>query len=237
MAISATSGSRHLWPTGQETLFVCSLPSLITSCRRWYPDRVATVGGFDGMCIFGDKLPMLVADPWWMGPSRTHGYLFRLYYESAHPRLPSSVHHIYAHTQAALQSPTLAHQTAAVANKTSGGRNRSLHKHSWSHLQSTTACPTPCLGELGRRTLIFLVQDGNFDKQRRDAHKLSPQKVRHSWGDPSISALTFLLSPFMFFQGGKKHSGPCGGRDCSGGCKCFPEKGARVSPLLPSSDC
>uniref|UniRef100_A0A3B3VTH3 Uncharacterized protein n=1 Tax=Poecilia latipinna TaxID=48699 RepID=A0A3B3VTH3_9TELE len=33
----------------------------------------------------------------------------------------------------------------------------------------------------------------------------------------------------------KKHSGPCGGRDCSGGCKCFPEKGARVSPVLYSS--
>uniref|UniRef100_A0A3B3BS86 Uncharacterized protein n=1 Tax=Oryzias melastigma TaxID=30732 RepID=A0A3B3BS86_ORYME len=32
--------------------------------------------------------------------------------------------------------------------------------------------------------------------------------------------------------GGKKYSGPCGGRDCSGGCKCFPEKGGRVSPLL-----
>uniref|UniRef100_A0A4W5MIC1 Uncharacterized protein n=1 Tax=Hucho hucho TaxID=62062 RepID=A0A4W5MIC1_9TELE len=31
--------------------------------------------------------------------------------------------------------------------------------------------------------------------------------------------------------GGKKYSGPCGGRDCSGGCKCFPEKGARVSPI------
>uniref|UniRef100_A0A3P9QHD7 Uncharacterized protein n=1 Tax=Poecilia reticulata TaxID=8081 RepID=A0A3P9QHD7_POERE len=30
----------------------------------------------------------------------------------------------------------------------------------------------------------------------------------------------------------QKHSGPCGGRDCSGGCKCFPEKGARVSPVL-----
>uniref|UniRef100_A0A3Q3IY81 Uncharacterized protein n=1 Tax=Monopterus albus TaxID=43700 RepID=A0A3Q3IY81_MONAL len=27
----------------------------------------------------------------------------------------------------------------------------------------------------------------------------------------------------------KKHSGPCGGRDCSGGCQCFPEKGARVT--------
>uniref|UniRef100_A0A673XHE7 Uncharacterized protein n=1 Tax=Salmo trutta TaxID=8032 RepID=A0A673XHE7_SALTR len=33
-------------------------------------------------------------------------------------------------------------------------------------------------------------------------------------------------------QGGKKQSGPCGGRDCSGGCKCFPEKGARVSHIF-----
>ncbi|KPP78809.1 hypothetical protein Z043_101659 [Scleropages formosus] len=29
-------------------------------------------------------------------------------------------------------------------------------------------------------------------------------------------------------QGGKKFSGVCGGRDCSGGCKCYPEKGARM---------
>uniref|UniRef100_A0A3Q2THJ0 Secreted protein n=1 Tax=Fundulus heteroclitus TaxID=8078 RepID=A0A3Q2THJ0_FUNHE len=34
---------------------------------------------------------------------------------------------------------------------------------------------------------------------------------------------------------GFKHSGPCGGRDCSGGCKCFPEKGARVSPFSVST--
>lgn len=38
---------------------------------------------------------------------------------------------------------------------------------------------------------------------------------------------------FCVRQGGKKHSGPCGGRDCSGGCKCFPEKGSRVSPTCP----
>lgn len=38
---------------------------------------------------------------------------------------------------------------------------------------------------------------------------------------------------FCVRQGGKKHSGPCGGRDCSGGCKCFPEKGARVSLSRP----
>ncbi|XDV30857.1 hypothetical protein PO909_033691 [Leuciscus waleckii] len=28
--------------------------------------------------------------------------------------------------------------------------------------------------------------------------------------------------------GVKKSSGPCGGRDCSGGCQCYPEKGART---------
>lgn len=38
-----------------------------------------------------------------------------------------------------------------------------------------------------------------------------------------------------FFQGGKKHSGICGGRDCSGGCQCYPEKGARVRVSLSHS--
>lgn len=33
-------------------------------------------------------------------------------------------------------------------------------------------------------------------------------------------------------QGGKKYTGPCGGRDCSGGCQCFPEKGSRVSNMF-----
>lgn len=41
---------------------------------------------------------------------------------------------------------------------------------------------------------------------------------------------------FCVRQGGKKHSGPCGGRDCSGGCKCFPEKGARVSLSRPLTE-
>uniref|UniRef100_A0A8B9J1H5 Uncharacterized protein n=1 Tax=Amazona collaria TaxID=241587 RepID=A0A8B9J1H5_9PSIT len=27
------------------------------------------------------------------------------------------------------------------------------------------------------------------------------------------------------------YTGPCGGRDCSGGCQCFPEKGSRVSNI------
>uniref|UniRef100_A0A4X1U704 Collagen type IV alpha 2 chain n=2 Tax=Sus scrofa TaxID=9823 RepID=A0A4X1U704_PIG len=30
--------------------------------------------------------------------------------------------------------------------------------------------------------------------------------------------------------GVKKLDVPCGGRDCSGGCQCYPEKGGRVSP-------
>ncbi|KAB0372778.1 hypothetical protein FD755_015531, partial [Muntiacus reevesi] len=30
-------------------------------------------------------------------------------------------------------------------------------------------------------------------------------------------------------NGVKKLDVPCGGRDCSGGCQCFPEKGGRVS--------
>uniref|UniRef100_A0A8C5X1N1 Uncharacterized protein n=1 Tax=Malurus cyaneus samueli TaxID=2593467 RepID=A0A8C5X1N1_9PASS len=33
-------------------------------------------------------------------------------------------------------------------------------------------------------------------------------------------------------SGGKKYTGPCGGRDCSGGCQCFPEKGSRVSNIF-----
>lgn len=33
----------------------------------------------------------------------------------------------------------------------------------------------------------------------------------------------------LFLQGVKKFDVPCGGRDCSGGCQCFPEKGGRVS--------
>ncbi len=51
----------------------------------------------------------------------------------------------------------------------------------------------------------------------------------------STPPLTFCI---CVWQGGKKHSGPCGGRDCSGGCKCFPEKGARVSKTrsAPESD-
>uniref|UniRef100_A0A669QTE2 Uncharacterized protein n=1 Tax=Phasianus colchicus TaxID=9054 RepID=A0A669QTE2_PHACC len=40
------------------------------------------------------------------------------------------------------------------------------------------------------------------------------------------------LSSFMSTQNIVKCSRPCGGRDCSGGCQCFPEKGARVSNIF-----
>uniref|UniRef100_A0A6I8NBK3 Uncharacterized protein n=1 Tax=Ornithorhynchus anatinus TaxID=9258 RepID=A0A6I8NBK3_ORNAN len=55
---------------------------------------------------------------------------------------------------------------------------------------------------------------------------------------PGFSPFTVLgltLFPLSFSQGGKKsYHGPCGGRDCSGSCKCFPEKGARnPGPLTP----
>lgn len=54
-----------------------------------------------------------------MGSTRTHGYLFRLDYESVQPqpKLPSSVRQTYVRTQAAVQSPALAHQTTAGAKK------------------------------------------------------------------------------------------------------------------------
>uniref|UniRef100_A0A8D0DMV4 Secreted protein n=1 Tax=Salvator merianae TaxID=96440 RepID=A0A8D0DMV4_SALMN len=54
-----------------------------------------------------------------------------------------------------------------------------------------------------------------------------------------VCRLIVFLSLFSFFpsflQGGKKtYHGPCGGRDCSTGCKCFPEKGARHNLVLQS---
>uniref|UniRef100_A0A803TJ61 Uncharacterized protein n=1 Tax=Anolis carolinensis TaxID=28377 RepID=A0A803TJ61_ANOCA len=33
-------------------------------------------------------------------------------------------------------------------------------------------------------------------------------------------------------MGGKSYTGPCAGRDCSGGCECLPEKGSRVSTIV-----
>uniref|UniRef100_A0A8C9F990 Uncharacterized protein n=1 Tax=Pavo cristatus TaxID=9049 RepID=A0A8C9F990_PAVCR len=44
--------------------------------------------------------------------------------------------------------------------------------------------------------------------------------------------LMILSMISMSSFGGKSYTGPCGGRDCSGGCQCFPEKGARVSNIF-----
>ena len=41
--------------------------------------------------------------------------------------------------------------------------------------------------------------------------------------------VTFSVFCASFLQGVKKLDMPCGGRDCSGGCQCYPEKGGRVS--------
>ncbi|KAI1899886.1 hypothetical protein AGOR_G00066380 [Albula goreensis] len=45
-----------------------------------------------------------------------------------------------------------------------------------------------------------------------------------------LSLTVCILLTSEVHAGGKKYDGPCGGRDCSGGCRCFPEKGARGQP-------
>lgn len=47
----------------------------------------------------------------------------------------------------------------------------------------------------------------------------------YSW----VFYITFSLLCVLCLQGVKKFDEPCGGRDCSGGCQCYPEKGGRVS--------
>uniref|UniRef100_A0A8D3DKU0 Secreted protein n=1 Tax=Scophthalmus maximus TaxID=52904 RepID=A0A8D3DKU0_SCOMX len=41
-----------------------------------------------------------------------------------------------------------------------------------------------------------------------------------------------LLVVSLCFLQGTKSDEPCAGRDCSGGCKCHPEKGSRVSHVV-----
>lgn len=43
----------------------------------------------------------------------------------------------------------------------------------------------------------------------------------------TVSCMLINSLPFNF-QGGYAYIDPCGGRDCSV-CRCFPEKGSRVS--------
>uniref|UniRef100_A0A667FFL4 Collagen type IV alpha 2 chain n=1 Tax=Lynx canadensis TaxID=61383 RepID=A0A667FFL4_LYNCA len=44
-----------------------------------------------------------------------------------------------------------------------------------------------------------------------------------------LGTVTVGLLAQSVLAGVKKFDVPCGGRDCSGGCQCFPEKGGRVS--------
>uniref|UniRef100_A0A7N5JKW7 Collagen type IV alpha 2 chain n=1 Tax=Ailuropoda melanoleuca TaxID=9646 RepID=A0A7N5JKW7_AILME len=44
-----------------------------------------------------------------------------------------------------------------------------------------------------------------------------------------LGAVTVGLLAQSVLAGVKKFDVPCGGRDCSGGCQCYPEKGGRVS--------
>uniref|UniRef100_A0A8C3TMH7 Uncharacterized protein n=1 Tax=Catharus ustulatus TaxID=91951 RepID=A0A8C3TMH7_CATUS len=55
--------------------------------------------------------------------------------------------------------------------------------------------------------------------------------VLKMWREINEVTLYFLML-ISKRSGGKKYTGPCGGRDCSGGCQCFPEKGSRVSNMF-----
>lgn len=100
-------------------------------------------------------------------------------------------------------------------------RARRIHKESSSHLQHTALYLTAHSSESKHAHKSVVLQSvAGFCTC--DVCSLSSNS----------SAQTFMFFCFCVRQGGKKHSGQCGGRDCSGGCKCFPEKGARVSPLL-----
>uniref|UniRef100_A0A8C5RQR1 Uncharacterized protein n=1 Tax=Laticauda laticaudata TaxID=8630 RepID=A0A8C5RQR1_LATLA len=57
-------------------------------------------------------------------------------------------------------------------------------------------------------------------------------QVMSSRGGMLPVLFTDLLNVSHVFQGGKSYTGPCAGRDCSGGCECVPEKGARVSTSI-----
>lgn len=113
--------------------------------------------------------------------------------------------------------------------------NHSIHKHSRSHLQYTTIYPTLCPSAQNRKQATTHGHISLFIVNEVDGIVLQFSLYVTSFLRPPVSPIVssnLHVVCFCVRQGGKKHSGPCGGRDCSGGCKCFPEKGARVSPLL-----
>lgn len=68
--------------------------------------------------------------------------------------------------------------------------------------------------------------------QKKRNHNFSSheQGFEHQdvWSWTAVHHIVFNLCLFLFLQG-TKFDGPCGGLDCSGGCRCNPEKGSRVS--------
>lgn len=91
---------------------------------------------------------------------------------------------MYAHKQH--YSPPHWRIRPLLGQKKSGGRNHSLHKHSRSHLQYTTVCPTPRPGAQGRRMLTFaevvilLSQRGILTDKDKTLTSNLPKKVWHS---------------------------------------------------------
>lgn len=112
---------------------------------------------------------------------------------------------MYAHKQH--YSPPHWRIRPLLGQKKSGGRNHSLHKHSRSHLQYTTVCPTPRPGAQGRRMLTFaevvilLSQRGILTDKDKTLTSNLPKKVWHSWGDPKLFNSNIpVVSFYVFFS-------------------------------------
>lgn len=103
-----------------------------------------------------------------------------------------------------------------------------LMTHTYSIQQFTTHCVPACTTGQAHASSAYLCLDKPSGRFRTLEFC-----VYVTFGADLTSSSSNYHVCFCVRQGGKKHSGPCGGRDCSGGCKCFPEKGARVSVSRP----
>lgn len=103
-----------------------------------------------------------------------------------------------------------------------------LLTHTYSIQQLTSHCVSACTTGHAHASSTYLRLD-------KPSGRFKPLEfcVYVTFGADLHSSSSNYHVCFCVRQGGKKHSGPCGGRDCSGGCKCFPEKGARVSLSRP----
>lgn len=110
--------------------------------------------------------------------------------------------------------------------------DRSMRKHSWWHTHlHFTAVHLPLCPSMHHRTRTCIQHISVFGQAKWTFQNAGVLCLCDVWHLRSSSSNYHVY--FCVRQGGKKHSGPCGGRDCSGGCKCFPEKGARVSLSRP----